>query len=345
MKSQLVVLIVCLAALCVAEEQQAEQQAAVAKHVEHGQNPNNDPIRRILEENTEVLQKLDIKAHSISNSQKGIENKLRLLGQDVAGIGRLEDGLKKLERVSESNFQQTANGIKILSASIRAAENRTDRAIVSLARGQQDIKQVLVKVDANQNRYERNLDQVAKSVHQHLSGLDNLLKQSVLKELVALVQLAKKLDHAQRHIEGKVNHLDELTALSSITANKVQHLELGLRSVNSTQQRQLAAIGQTVQQVGATTWQIDNKLGVLLSTQKNIERALVECKKCYREPEHKDHVKLPEHPQEHWEQPAYINYEHKDQHKTPSKPDYDSGYANADEASYLYQLWYGKDDK
>ncbi|XP_064549138.1 uncharacterized protein LOC135435842 isoform X2 [Drosophila montana] len=343
MKSQLVVLIVCLAAISVAEEQQSEQQAVASKRVEPGENPSNAPIRRILEENNEALQKLDIQAHSISNSQKGIENKLRLLGQDVAGIGRLEDGLKKLERVSESNFQQTANGIRNLAASIRAAENRTDRAIVSLGRGQQDIKQVLVKVDANQNRYERNLDQVARSVHQHLSSLDNLVKQSVLKELVALVQLAKKLDHAQRHIEGKVNHLDELTALSSITANKVQHLEQGLRSINSTQQRQLAAIGQTVQQVGATTWQIDNKLGVLLSTQKNIERALVECKKS--QPEHKDHPKLPEHPQEHWEQPAFVTYENKDQHKTPSKPDYDSGYTNADEASYLYQLWYGKDDK
>lgn len=325
MKFQLVLLIVYLVSSCRAQEQPEEQvrslnksiaksqfsnanpfqeqEVAAAASIQHdGHRPHSDngAIRRILDENTKVLRQLDNKAESIGNSQKGIENKLRLLGQDVAGIGRLEDGLKKLELTTAANFHQTANGIKNLTTSIRAAENKTDRAILNLTRGQLDIKQLIVKVDADQNKHERSLDQAAKSLNLRLAGLDNLLKQSVLKEIVALVQVAKKLEQSQRHIENKVGHLDELTALSGITANKVQQLEHGLRSINSTQQRQLAAIGQTVQQVGASTWQIDNKLGVLLSTQKNIERALVECKKCF--PPHKQ-------PHDNWQQPGYISYE------------------------------------
>ncbi|TDG42737.1 hypothetical protein AWZ03_010843 [Drosophila navojoa] len=346
MKLQLVLLIVCLVSNCRAQEEPEEQEqeaeageaAAPLNHGDRRPNTSNAGIRRILDENTKVLRQLDNMAQGISNSQKGIEGKLRLLGQDVAGIERLEDGLKKLELSTAANFHLTAHGIRNLTSSIRAAENKTDWALLNLARGQQDIKQLISKVDANQNKQERSLDQAAKSVTLRLSALDNLLKQSVLKEVVALVQVAKKLEQSQRQIENKVGHLDELTALSGLTASKVQQLEHGMRSINSTQQRQLAAIGHTIEHVGASTWQIDNKLGVLLSTQKNIERALVECKKCF--PSHKQ----PEHPHDRWEQPGYISYDHKEVNK-PSSKEYENSYDHADETSYLYQLWYGKDDK
>ncbi|KRG03777.1 uncharacterized protein LOC6578109 [Drosophila mojavensis] len=349
MKLQLVLLIVCLVSSCRAQEEPEDQEqkgeageaaaeAAPANLGDSRPDRSNASIRRILDENTKVLRQLDNKAQGISNSQKGIEGKLRLLGQDVAGIERLEDGLKRLELSTAANFHLTAHGIRNLTASIRAAENKTDWALLNLARGQQDIKQLISKVDANQNKHEHSLDQATKSVTLRLSALDNLLKQSVLKEVVALVQVAKKLEQSQRLIENKVGHLDELTALSGLTASKVHQLEHGLRSINSTQHRQLAAIGHTVEHVGASTWQIDNKLGVLLSTQKNIERALVECKKCF--PSHKQ----PESPHDRWQQPGYISYDHKEANK-PSSKEYESSYDHADEASYLYQLWYGKDDK
>ncbi|EDW03194.1 uncharacterized protein LOC6561633 [Drosophila grimshawi] len=340
MNTQLIVLIVCLAGLLVsAQEEVVVQSQAEARRPVDLNHLSTAQILRHLVENSETLQQIDSKTLGVSNSQKGIEQKLSLLGQDVAEIARLEDNLKKLVPCIAGKSQLTDNNIKTLTSSLHDAENRTVRAIDTLSRGQLDIKQGLTKADQNQKRHDLNLDQLGKSVHQRLNGLDNLVKQMVLKELVTLGQASKKLEQGQKLIESKVVHLDELAALSSITANKVYQLEQGLRSINSTQQYQLAAIGQNMQQLGATTWQIDNKLGVLLSTQKNIERAVVECKKC--QPQHMDR-----NPHEHWQQPQFPQvYEHKDAQKTPVKTEYETSYANADEASYLYQLWYGKDDK
>ncbi|XP_034474082.1 uncharacterized protein LOC117781435 [Drosophila innubila] len=329
MKTEVFVLIVFLGAVSAADEQKAEKELG------------DSQILFMLEDNNKTLENLDKKAHGISNTQKGIESKLKSIGQELAVIGHVEDGLKKLETLTANNLKTTTDGIMNLTSTMYSAGNRTDRAINGLVRSQQEIKLVLIQVDANQSKYERDLNEVAKSVHNHIAGLDTLLKQSVLKELVTLGQTAKKLESSQKHIERKIGYLDELAALGGITANKVQLLEQGLRSLNISQQLQLSAIGETVHQVGSTTWQIDNKLGVLLSTQKNIERALEECKKCRRHHYGKDHYDEPKQPQEHYADPSY-DYGHKDTPKSSLRSDYGS-YSNAEETSSDYQLWYGKD--
>ncbi|KAL7740429.1 hypothetical protein ACLKA6_013223 [Drosophila palustris] len=336
MKSQVFVLIVCIGAVMAVEEQITTSQTTEKKLDE-------SQITRILKDNSKTLDNLEKKADSIGNTQKGIESKLKSIGQELRGIQNVEEGLKKLEKLTENNLKTTVEGLKNLTSTVNSAGNRADLAISSLGKAQQEIKQVLIQVDANQSKYERNLNGVAKSVHDHIAALDTLLKQSVLKELVTLGQTAKKLESSQKKIENKIGYLDELAALSAITANKVQLLEQGLRSLNISQQHQLSAIGKTVHQVGSTTWQIDNKLGVLLSTQKNIERALEECKNCQRH-HGKDHYNVPKPSQEHYADPSY-EYGHKDMSKTSSGSDYGSSYSNAEEASYLYQLWYGKDQK
>ncbi|KAH8377727.1 hypothetical protein KR093_006832, partial [Drosophila rubida] len=318
-------------------------QPKVAKSPEKG--ISDSQIRRILEDNTKTLDSLDRKTHTISNTQKGIESKLKTIARDLSEIEIIENGIKQLEKLTADNFKTTAQGIKNLTSSIKSAEDRTDRAILGLSRTQQEIKQVLIQVDANQNKYELVINDVAKSVQERLGGLDALLKQGVLKELVNLGQSAKKLENSQKHIENKIGYLDELAALSSITANKVQLLEQGLRSLNVSQQLQLSAISETVQQVGSTTWQIDNKLGVLLSTQKNIERGLEECKKCHRHPGKDHHDAQREHEDSYGDLSYAPEYRHKEAAKPSSNSEHSSDYSNsnAEEASYLYQLWYGKD--
>lgn len=294
MKTQLFVLIICLGAVtCASEERGGQQYGADCSGGSSGSIDSH--IISILEANTRALDGLELKAQGISNSQKGIEGKLKNIAQELSVIGDLEDGLKKLDVSSIKNFQFVASGLRNLTASIRAGEDRTDRAILGVSRTQQEIKQVLIQVDAKQNKYERDLSAVTKSVQQSLSALDNILKQSVLQELVSLGQTAKKLEQSQRHIENKIGYLDELTALSGITANKVQLLSQGVQSLNATQEHRLAAIGQAVHEAGAATWQIDSKLGVLLSTQKSIEHALNECKEKQQHHQH-PHGPAPQQP-------------------------------------------------
>lgn len=296
MQTQLFVLIICLGAVtCASEERGGQHNGAGGSGGTSG--PIDLQIIRILEANTRALDGLEHKAQSISNSQKGIEGKLKNIAQELSVIGELEDGLKKIDASSIKNFQLVASGLRNLTADIRAGENRTDRAILGVSRTQQEIKQVLIQVDAKQNKYERDLSAVSKSVEQSLSGLDKLLKQNVLQELVSLGQTAKKLEQSQRHIENKIGYLDELTALSGITANNVQLLSQGVQSLNATQEHRLAAIGQAVHEAGAAAWQIDSKLGVLLSSQKSIVHALNECK------EKKQHHQHPHGPGP--QQPSY----------------------------------------
>lgn len=281
MQTQLFVLIICLGAVtCTSEDKYGGGQ-----HYGAGGSIDSEIIR-ILEANTRALDGLELKTQSISFSQKGIEGKLGKIAQELSVIGDLEAGLKKIDALSIHNFQLIASGLRNLNASIRAGEDRTDKAISGVSRTQQEIKQVLIQVDAKQSKYESDLSAVTKSVQQSLSGLDNLLKQSVLRELVSLGQTAKKLEQSQRLIENKIGYLDELTALTGITANNVQLLSQGVQSLNATQEHKLAAIGLAVQEAGAATWQIDSKLGVLLSTQKNIERALNECKQRQQHHQH-----------------------------------------------------------
>lgn len=272
MQTQLFVLLICLGAVsCDSEEKYGGGSTE--------SNSDDYQIRRILEENTQAVNRLELKANSISNTQKGIEGKLKNIAQELNVIGYLEDGLKKIDEATVKNFQLTASGLRNLTNAIAGSENRTNRAILGVSRTQQEIKQVLIQVDSKQNQYELDLNAATKSVQQNLSALDNLLKRSVLKELVSLGQTAKKLEQSQRQIENKIGYLDELTALSAITANKVQLLEQGVQSLNDTQLAKLACIGQAIHEVGATSWQIDSKLAVLLSTQKQIEGALDEYKK------------------------------------------------------------------
>lgn len=271
MQTQLFVLLICLGAVSCASEDKSGGST--------DRTSGESQIRRNLEENTQAVNRLELKANSISNTQKGIEEKLKNIAKELNVIGGLENGLKKIDAANVKNFQLTASGLRNLTNSILGSENRTNQAILGVSRTQQEIKQVLIQVDAKQNQYEVDLNAATKSIQQNLSALDNLLKRSVLRELVSLGQTAKKLEQSQRHIENKIGYLDELTALSAITVNKVQLLEQGVHSLNETQLAKLAAIGQTVNEVGATTWQIDSKLGVLLSTQKKIEGALIECKK------------------------------------------------------------------
>lgn len=287
MQTQLFVLIICLGAVtCASEDKYGGGQPYEAGGSSGSGSSIDSQIIRILEANTRALDGLELKAQSISFSQKGIEGKLGNIAQELSVIGDLEDGLKKIDALSIKNFQLVASGLRNLNASIRAGEDRTDRAIYGVSRTQQEIKQVLIKVDAKQSKYESDLSAVTKSVQQSLSGLDNLLKQSVLRELVSLGQTAKKLEQSQRLIENKIGYLDELTALSGITANNVQLLSQGVQSLNATQEHRLAAIGQAVHEAGAATWQIDSKLGVLLSTQKHIEHALNECKQKQQHHQH-----------------------------------------------------------
>lgn len=272
MQTQLFVLLICLGAVSCASEEKYGGDSS--------ERPSDDSqIRRILEENTQAVNRLELKANSISNTQKGIEGKLKNIAQELNVIGYLEDGIKKIDERTVKNFQLTASGLRNLTNAIGGSENRTNRALLGVSRTQQEIKQVLIQVDAKQNQYELNLNSATKSVQENLSALDNLLKRSVLRELVSLGQTAKKLEQSQRQIENKIGYLDELTALSAITANKVQLLEHGVQSLNDTQLVKLAAIGQAIHEVGATSWQIDSKLAVLLSTQKQIESALDEYKK------------------------------------------------------------------
>ncbi|XP_062142012.1 uncharacterized protein LOC133850065 isoform X1 [Drosophila sulfurigaster albostrigata] len=372
MKTQLFVLIICLSAGAAFAQEEELIEILPPRTTKAPEKGVSDPkIIRILEDNSKKLDILDRNTHTISNTQKGIENKLKAIARDLSEIEHIEDDLKKLEKLTADNFKSTAQGVKNLTNNIKSAEDRTDRAILGLSRTQQEIKQVLIQVDANQNKYEADLNNVAKSVHDHLDGLDSVLKQSVLKELVNLNQAAKKLENSQKHIENKIGYLDELAALTGITANKVQLLEQGVRSLNVSQQLQLSAISETVHQVGSTTWQIDNKLGVLLSTQKNIERGLEECKKCQRHPapepyhepkqyedsygepkQHEDSYAEPKQHEDSYAEPRYApEYGRKEPSKSSSSSSSNSEYgsdysnSNAEEASYLYQLWYGKDQK
>ncbi|KAH8404929.1 hypothetical protein KR222_010673 [Zaprionus bogoriensis] len=293
MEKQLFVLIICLGAVI-----------ASGGEEKYG----SDSLSAKLEEINQALHGLDVTAYSISNVQKGIEGKLKHIGQEVQVIGQLEDVLSQLDAQTANNFQLIARGIGNLTASIKAGENRTEGAIRGVGYVQEQIKQVLIQVDAKQGKYEANLNEVSHAVQRNLAGLDNLLKQSVLRQLLLLEQNSKSMEQTQRRIEHKIGYLDELAALSGITANKVQLLEQGVQSLNATQQRELASIGQAVHEVGATTWQIDSKLGALLSAQKNIERALDECKKS--QPQHKN---------------AYETVQHKDNY-APPQPYSDSSY-------------------
>ncbi|XP_017855130.1 uncharacterized protein LOC108608310 [Drosophila busckii] len=331
---QSILIAICLGAILVTAQEPPVEQSSMLVPPVPGliSGAQIFQIVSLLESNGRSLNSLERRSDSISQSQKGIEVKLQLIGQDVVGISRVEEALKRLDLATASNFRSTASDIRNVTASIKEAETRTDRSIGNLARGQQEIKVVLAKVDANQIRNDRTLNEVARSVQNSIAGLDNLLKQTVLRELLALVQSAKKLEQSQRHIESKVMQIDQLAALTSITANKVNQLDQGIRALNNTQQQQLNGIGQILHKVGTTSWQIDHKLGVLLSSQKNIERALEDCKKS--QAPHKNYHAEPQAP-------------HKNYHAEPQPPKslYDSAYEDTsyEDTSYLHQLWYGKD--
>ncbi|XP_068146978.1 myosin-11-like [Drosophila tropicalis] len=287
-------------------------------------------ILELLKKGDEELRKLNHKVHDLSNSQKGIEVKIKQQREQLEGITRLEEGLVKIQNDTAHSFQLTASGVKNLTANIRSFEAKNDKALQNLGKVELQIKEVIGKVDANQNKYENDIKGVSKSVEKRLDDLNKLLKQSIIEKLVSLDRTAKKLESTQKNIEQKALYLDELNELAGRANYKVDHLEQSLQQLNYTQNQRLTGISVSVHEVEVGVGHLDKKLAELLGNQQIIERILKDCNKW-------KHPNKPSNPQNIW---------------TPPQPDYGQSfgfqqeqvsYASAEEAAYLHKLWYGKD--
>ncbi|EDW77255.2 uncharacterized protein Dwil_GK18185 [Drosophila willistoni] len=305
--------------------------SAVLILAEDGKAQKKDrEILEILKKGDEELRKLNHKVHDLSNSQKGIEDKIKQQRDQLEGIVRLEEGLVKIQNDTAHSFQLTASGVKNLTANIRSFEAKNDKALQNLGKVELQIKEVIGKVDANQNKYENEIKGVSKSVEKHLDDLSKLLKQSVVEKLVSLDRTAKKLESTQKNIEQKALYLDELNELAGRANYKADQLEQGLQQLNYTQNQRLTGIAVSVHEVEVGVGHLDRKLVELLGNQQIIEKILKDCAKW-------KHPNKPSNPENIW---------------APPQPDYspsygfqqkEVSYASSEEASYLHKLWYGKD--
>ncbi|XP_001356258.3 uncharacterized protein [Drosophila pseudoobscura] len=319
MRAQSVLLLICISGVWTVAVEQEEKSG-------------DRKIVRILTEISAQLETLDIKATDVIKHQKGFEHKLKDQRDQIEGIVRLEAGLLKLEQDTVNSFQLTATGVRNLTAIINSSHSQNEKAIRNLGKVEIDIKRALGQVDAVQNKHEQELNKVAKSVDRHLEEIEQLLKQSVIREIVSLDRKAKGLQHQQRNIEAKVVYLDELNALTSRANQKVDQLQQGLRSLNYTQAESLDGIEKVILAVQGGSSQIDHKLGALLRNQKNIESTLDVCKRGHYA--HTGNKK----PQDRW------SSAHQSQPR--QKPtEYETSYATEEEAEYLYKLWYGKENE
>ncbi|XP_068140187.1 uncharacterized protein MCAP_0864-like [Drosophila tropicalis] len=247
-------------------------------------------IQEILKKGGEELKKLNHEVRDLANLQKGIEDKIKKQLDQVKGITRLEEDLVKLQNDTAHSFQLTASGVKNLTASIRSFEVKNNEALQNLNKSELQIKEVIVKVDANQNIHKNELKNVSKTVEKHLKDLSNSLKESISRELVSLEKTAKTMKLTQKNIDYKVLHLSELSDLTGRANYKVDELEQSLQLVNNTQTQRLADISQYVLKVDVGAEHLSKKLVQLLSNQKSIEKNLNDCTK-YKNPSQQTDLK------------------------------------------------------
>ncbi|KAH8245210.1 hypothetical protein KR032_006453 [Drosophila birchii] len=286
---------------------------------------------KVLKKSNEEVEKLVRIALDVNDKSKSFEEKIKILRDEIERIAELDKVLIKLEEKVVDSFQDTSAGLRNLTAIVTATQNRNEQAIQNLTKVELEVRSALGQVDVNQNKYEHNLNEVAASITTHLAEIDQILKQALVKELIVLDGKVKVLHQQQRSIDGQLGHLDELSGLAGRNNQKLSQLECGLTTLNSTQSKSLNSIENTVRGVQLATFQIDQKLGVLLSNQKSIDRNLEHCK-------HKQQPHQNAH--EIWTHPGYASdYKSQPEHK----PGYQhSSYATEEEAENLYKLWYGK---
>lgn len=243
----------------------------------------------ILKKNNEQVGKLIHIAHDVNGKTKSFEEKIKVLRAEIERIAELDKVLIKLEEKVVRSFQNTSAGLENLTAIVTATQSRNEQAIQNLTKVELEVRSALGQVDANQNKYEEDLNQVAASITTHLAEIDQLLRKAVIKELVGLDNKAKVLHQQQRSIDSQVGHLHELSALASRANLKINQLECGLTSLNNTQSKSLNSIESTARGIQVATHQIDDKLTVLLNNQKNIDKTLQNCKHRHQQPNPKPH--------------------------------------------------------
>ncbi|KAH8281587.1 hypothetical protein KR054_001685 [Drosophila jambulina] len=305
--------------------------SAFAQNVStESKKPSEAEAVKVLKKSNEEVGKLIKIALDVNDKSKSFEEKIKVLRDEVERIAELDKVLIKLEEKVVDSFQDTSAGLKNLTAIVTATQNRNEQAIQNLTKVELEVRSALGKVDVNQNKYEQNLNQVAASINTHLGEIDQILKQAVIKELLGLDGKVKVLQRQQRSIDGKLGHLHELSGLAGRANLKINQLECGLTSLNSTQTKNLNSIENTVRGVQVATIQIDQKLAILLKNQKNIDKTLENCKH-----KHQPHQK----PHDSW---THSGYAHNHKARPEQKPGYQQSYATEEEAEALYKLWYGK---
>lgn len=215
----------------------------------------------------------------LSFQTKGIEEKFRHQRDEIERIEGLETTLVKLETGILDSINITAAGVGNLTAFIEAAQAQNDQAIQNLTRVDGEIRNVLSDVEANQNKYEKDLDQVAASINTHLSEIEQLLRDAIVGGLTDLDHKTLILQQQQQEINGQVGHVQELNGLARQANYKLQQLECGLTKLNSSQTESLNTIKGSVIGIQVSSSQIDQKIGILLDNQKNIEKSLGGCSK------------------------------------------------------------------
>ncbi|KAH8319201.1 hypothetical protein KR067_013396 [Drosophila pandora] len=269
----------------------------------------------------------------LSFQTKGIEEKFRHQRDEIERIEGLETTLVKLELGILDSINITAAGVGNLTAFVEAAQAQNDQAIQNLTRVDGEIRNVLSDVEANQNKYGKDLDQVAASINTHLSEIEQLLRDAIVGGLTDLDHKTLILQQQQQEINGQVGHVQELNGLARQANYKLQQLECGLTKLNSSQTESLNTIKGSVIGIQVASSQIDQKIGILLDNQKNIEKSLGGCSKWrpYEPKGEKSH--------EVWTHPEHVSgYKSHQEHK----PKFETTYPSEEETTYLYKLWYGK---
>nr|XP_017108859.2 uncharacterized protein LOC108133437 [Drosophila bipectinata] len=269
----------------------------------------------------------------LSFQTKGIEEKFRHQRDEIERIEGLEATLVKLETGVLDSINITAAGVGNLTSFIAAAQAQNDQAIQNLTKVDGEIRNLVGDVETNQNKYEKDLDQLAASINTHLSEIEQVLREAIVGDLVGLDHKALILQQQQQEINGQVGNIQELNDLAGQANYKLQQLECGLTKLNSSQSESLNTIKGSVIGIQIASSQIDQKIGILLDNQKNIEKSLGGCSKWrpYEPKTDKAH--------EVWTHPEHVSgYQSHHEHK----PKFETTYPSEGESSYLYKLWYGK---
>ncbi|KAH8335945.1 hypothetical protein KR074_009574 [Drosophila pseudoananassae] len=269
----------------------------------------------------------------LSFQTKGIEEKFRHQRDEIERIEGLETTLVKLETGVLDSINITAAGVGNLTSFIAAAQAQNDQAIQNLTKVDGEIRNLVGDVETNQNKYEKDLDLVAASINTQLSEIEQVLRQAIVGDLIGLDHKALILQQQQQEINSQVGNIQELNGLAGQANYKLQQLECGLTKLNSSQAESLSTIKGSVIGIQVTSSQIDQKIGILLDNQKNIEKSLSGCSKWrpYEPKTDKAH--------EVWTHPEHVSgYQSPQEHKTK----FETTYPSEEESAYLYKLWYGK---